>query len=55
MTAEERAELRNKLGSHVGEAEWTASWNDALSSRMAQIERGDVELLTEEEFFDDGE
>jgi hypothetical protein len=52
MTEDERAELREKLGGEeLDEADWTAAWNDELAKRMSQIERGEVHLLTEEEFF----
>ncbi len=52
MSEQERAELRAELGSaELGEPEWTAAWNDELAGRMSQIERGEVTLLTEEEFF----
>jgi hypothetical protein len=54
LTEEERAELRAKLdGVELDEAEWIAAWNDELSQRMAQIERGEVKLLTREEFWAD--
>ena len=52
MTEDERLELREELGTdELDEKEWTAKWNDELAHRMAQVERGDVKLLTEEEFF----
>jgi hypothetical protein len=52
MTDDERAELRGKLGGDdVTEGEWSAAWNEELVRRMSQIERGEVRLLTEEEFF----
>jgi len=54
LTEDERSELRAKLGGdELEETEWTAAWNDELSQRMAQIERGDVKLLTREEFWAD--
>jgi hypothetical protein len=54
MTEDERIELRTELGSEVlDERTWTAAWNDELSHRMAQIERGEVKLLTREEFWAD--
>jgi hypothetical protein len=52
MTEDERRELREKLGGdELDEKEWTTAWNDELAHRMTQIERGEVKLLTEEEFF----
>ncbi|MGA3121230.1 MAG: addiction module protein [Polyangiaceae bacterium] len=54
LTEDERSELRAKLGGdELDETEWTAAWNDELSHRMAQIERGEVKLLTREEFWAD--
>ncbi len=54
MSEDERAELRAKLGGEeLDEAEWTAAWNDELAHRMTQIERGEVKLLTREEFWND--
>jgi hypothetical protein len=54
LTEEERSELRAKLGGDdLDETEWTATWNDELSRRMTQIERGEVKLLTREEFWVD--
>ena len=56
MTEDERLELREKLGGgELGEGEWTTVWNDELARRMAQIERGEVKLLTREEFWADDE
>jgi hypothetical protein len=56
MSEDERAELREKLrGEVIDEKEWTAAWNDELSRRMSQIERGEVELLTRDEFWSDDE
>jgi hypothetical protein len=44
--------LRKKLGGdELDESEWTAAWNDDLVRRMSQIERGEVHLLSEDEFF----
>ncbi len=54
MTEAERDELRDELGAPVDgldETTWKAAWNDELSRRMTQIERGEVRLLTEEELF----
>jgi putative addiction module component (TIGR02574 family) len=54
MSEDERAELLETLSGEVlDEEEWTAAWNDELSRRMGQIERGEVELLTREEFWSD--
>jgi hypothetical protein len=54
MSDDERAELREKLSGEVlGEKEWSAAWSVDLSRRMGQIERGEVELLTREEFWTD--
>jgi hypothetical protein len=54
MSPEERAELRLELGDdEANQEEWTAAWNDELSNRMAQVERGEVKLLTREEFWND--
>jgi hypothetical protein len=55
MTPDERAELRETLAEAFNDDEWTAAWNDELTRRVAQVERGEVTLLTEEGFFDDGE
>ncbi|MGD0527599.1 MAG: hypothetical protein ABSE49_20865 [Polyangiaceae bacterium] len=54
MTEDERNELRHELGTPaegLDEATWTATWNRELSRRLGQIERGEVQLLTEEELF----
>jgi len=54
MTEDERNELRHELGTPadgLDETAWTVAWNDELSRRLTQIERGDVQLLTEEELF----
>jgi hypothetical protein len=56
MTEDERAELRAELqGDGCTSEEWGAAWNDDLARRMAQIERGEAQLQTEEEFFADDE
>ena len=56
MTEDERVELREKLGGdELDEKEWTVAWNDELANRMGQIERGEVKLLTREEFWADDE
>ncbi len=56
MSEDERAELREKLSEDIlGEKEWMAAWSGELSRRMSQIERGEVELLTREEFWSDDE
>jgi hypothetical protein len=55
MNDEERRELRAEL-EELGECtseEWASAWSQELGRRMAQIERGEVKLLTEEEFFSD--
>jgi hypothetical protein len=49
MTAEERGELRDEL--EGSSEEWASAWSAELERRMAQIERGEVKLLTREEFF----
>ena len=42
LMEDERSELRAKLGGDdLDETEWTATWNDELSHRMAQTERGE--------------
>jgi hypothetical protein len=46
MTAEERDELRDEL--EVSSEEWASAWSAELERRMAQIERGEVKLLTRE-------
>ncbi len=51
MTDEERAELRDELEGST--EEWSAAWTVELERRMAQIEQGEVKLLTREEFFAD--
>jgi len=54
MTEDERNELRHELGpgpDGLDETAWTAAWNNALSRRMAQVERGEVPLLAEDELF----
>ena len=54
MTEDERNELRHELGApadELDETAWTAAWNDELSRRMTQIERGEVRLLTADELF----
>jgi hypothetical protein len=54
MTDDERAELRAELGGEgLDEGEWKGAWNDELAHRMGQIERGEVKLLTREEFWND--
>jgi hypothetical protein len=35
--------------------EWGRAWNDELTRRITEVERGDTKLLTEEEFFADDE
>jgi hypothetical protein len=48
------AELRAELeGDGCTPEQWGAAWNDELVRRMAQIERGEAQLQTEEEFFAD--
>jgi len=52
MTEDERNELRDELGTPadgLDETAWTAAWNDELSRRMTQVERGEVRLLPEED------
>jgi hypothetical protein len=49
MTGEERAELRDELEGST--EEWAGAWTEELERRMAQIERGEVKLLTRQEFF----
>ena len=54
MTEDERTELRTKLGGEeLDETDWAAAWNEELAHRMTQIERGEVKLLTREEFWAD--
>jgi hypothetical protein len=56
MSDHERIELQDELyGALCTPAEWDRAWNDELTLRAAEVERGDAQLLTEEEFFaDDG-
>jgi hypothetical protein len=49
MTADERAELRDEL--EGSSEEWASAWTAELERRMQQIERGEVKLLTREQFF----
>jgi hypothetical protein len=49
MSAEERAELRDEL--EGSSEEWAVAWTEEIERRMAQIERGEVQLLTREGFF----
>jgi hypothetical protein len=49
MTDDERTELRDELDGTT--EQWESEWSDELQRRMAQIERGEVKLLTREEFF----
>jgi hypothetical protein len=51
MTDEERAERRDELEGST--EEWSAAWTVELERRMAQIEHGELKLLTREEFFAD--
>jgi hypothetical protein len=54
MTEDERKELRYELGTPadgLDEAARAAAWNNELSRRLTQIERGEVQMLTEEELF----
>jgi hypothetical protein len=51
MTDEERTELRDELEGST--EEWSTAWTVELERRMAQIELGEVKLLTREEFFAD--
>lgn len=56
MSDDERGQLRETLSSAVAApADWDAAWNDELGRRIAQVERGEARLLTEEEFFADEE
>jgi hypothetical protein len=53
MDEHERAELRQELEGASSSEEWKRVWNDELAHRIEQIERGQVKLLSEEEFFAD--
>ena len=56
MSDDERGQLRETLSKAIAApAEWHAAWNDELGRRIAQVERGEARLLTEEEFFADEE
>jgi hypothetical protein len=48
----ERDELRDELdvAETLSPTEWEHAWNDELSNRIEQIERGEAKLLTKEEF-----
>lgn len=50
---QERDELRGELeGAQTSSVEeWDRAWGDELGRRIGEIERGEVELLTKEEFF----
>ncbi|HWL84478.1 MAG TPA: addiction module protein [Polyangiaceae bacterium] len=52
MTNEERNELHDEL-ERCSPEEWSTAWNDELADRMAQVERGEVQLLTRDELFAD--
>jgi hypothetical protein len=53
MDEHERADLRQELAGESSPEEWKRVWNDELAHRIEQIERGEVKLLSEEEFFAD--
>jgi hypothetical protein len=47
MDDQERADLRAELDGVAAASpeEWERAWNDELSHRIGQVERGEVELL----------
>jgi Putative addiction module component len=54
LSADERGELREELdGALCVPDEWDRAWNDELTHRIMEIERGEAKLLTEEELFAD--
>jgi hypothetical protein len=54
MTDDERAELRGELdGADVDDATWNAAWSSELARRIEQVERGEVKLLSADEFWND--
>ncbi len=48
----ERDQLRDELdvAETLSHADWERAWNGELSRRIEQIERGEAQLLTKEEF-----
>jgi len=54
MADDERAELLTELDRCTPE-EWSNAWNDELVRRVTQIEHGEMELMTREQFFADDE
>jgi len=56
MNEHERVELRDELdGAPCTPEEWARTWSDELVRRIAEVERDETRLLTEEEFFADDE
>ena len=56
MNENERVELRDELdGALCTPVEWERTWNDELVRRMAEVERGEARLLTEDELFAEDE
>ncbi len=56
MNEHERVELRDELdGALCTPDEWGRSWNNELTRRITEVERGEARLLTEEEFFAEDE
>jgi hypothetical protein len=56
MNEHERIELRDELdGALCMPEEWTRTWSDELTLRIAEVERDEARLLTEEELFADDE
>ncbi|MFO0754863.1 MAG: hypothetical protein U0359_00105 [Byssovorax sp.] len=54
MSDTERVELRDELDLVLDPpADWESAWNDELSLRIGEVERGEARLLDEDEFFDD--
>jgi hypothetical protein len=45
----ERDELRDELDRELSPEQWSAAWDDELSERIAQIERGEVQCATLDE------
>jgi hypothetical protein len=49
MSAGEREELRDELEGVCGPQEWKRAWNEEIASRIARIEKGEVELVDGED------
>jgi putative addiction module component (TIGR02574 family) len=42
-------ELFRSLGEEAGDAQWEAVWSDEIARRLAQVARGEVELVDADE------